>query len=258
MKKKPSEIAVTLFNLREHCKTEADFIRTLSLVKGMGYTTVQVSAVALDPVIIRKHLDEFGMFCCATHEGFDNLFYDAGAACDKLDILGCDFTALGAPPVQFRSQFAMKELAKRFNTMGKEFAKRGKMLAYHNHAFEFSRQGGDQVLLETFYQNTDPEFVKAELDVQWVARGGANPVTWIKKLAGRIHVIHFKDFTIVENEPTFCEIGQGNLEWPEIVKACRETKVRFFSIEQDQPFPGRDIFESMRISYDKMKELGFK
>ena len=256
---KKSQIAVTLFNVREYCKTEPDFVRTLELLKSIGYSVVQVSAVALDPEIIRKHLDEFGMTCCATHEGFDAMFGDPGAICDKLDILNCNFTALGCPPAMYFSQTGMLELAAKFNAQGREFAKRGKMLAYHNHAFEFARKGESRVLLDTFYANTDPELVKAELDVQWVARGGGDPAAWIRKLAGRIPVIHFKDFTITERDtPTLCEVGEGNLNREEIVRACREVGVEYYSIEQDREFPGRSIFDSMRISFDNMRKLGFE
>lgn len=257
MKKKLSEIAVTLYNLRDYCKTEGDLAKTLELLKTIGYSVIQVSCVPLEPKVIRRQLDAFGMHCCATHEGMDFLLGEPSALADKLDILGCDFAALGCPGTAWHSHVGMHELARRFNAQAEKLAARGKMIAYHNHSFEFARAGGDKVLLETFFDNTS-DLVKSELDVQWVARGGANPASWIRKLAGRIHVIHFKDFTIVGNDPVLCEVGEGNLEWPEIVKACRETKVRFFSVEQDDPFPGRPIFDSMKISYDNLRALGLR
>lgn len=257
MKKKLSEIAVTLFNLRDYCKTESDLAKTLELLKSIGYSVVQVSAVPLEPEVIRRQLDAFGMHCCATHEGMDFLLGDPSAVADKLDTLNCDFAALGMPPAPFFSHAGMLDLARRFNVQAEKLAARGKMIAYHNHCDEFDRARDKKILLETFFDNTS-ELVKSELDVQWVARGGANPVSWIRKLAGRIHVIHFKDFTIVGGTPVLCEVGEGNLEWPEIVKACRETKVRFFSVEQDMPFPGRPIFDSMKISYENLRALGLR
>ncbi len=256
---KPSELAVTLYNVRDFCKTEGDLVKTLELLKNIGYTTIQVSGVALEPEIIRKHMDEFGLYCCATHEGLDFLLGDPGRICDKLDILGCDFTALGGMPALYRCQTGAQELADKLNCQAAAMARRNKMLAYHNHHFEFDRKGGVQTLMQTLVENTDPDLVKFELDVQWVARGGANPAAWVRKLAGRIHVIHFKDFTMVnDTEPTLCEVGEGNLDWPDIVQACRETRVRFFSVEQDNPFPGRSIFDSMALSYRNLKALGLK
>lgn len=198
------------------------------------------------------------MRCCATHEGFDTFFGDPAALADKLDIQGCDFVALGAPLPMYRTQIGILELADKFNKQSEKMAAYGKMLAYHNHHFEFDRMNEKQVILDSFYNHTDPALVKAELDVQWVARGGANPAKWIRKLAGRIHLIHFKDFTICNGSPVLCEVGEGNLEWDEIMTACRETDVKLFTVEQDEPFPGRSIFDSMKISYQNMRNMGLR
>jgi len=66
------------------------------------------------------------------------------------------------------------------------------------------------------------------------------------------------DFTVIDNEPRFCEIGEGNLDWPSILQACEETGVRWYSIEQDQETPGRNIFESIKVSFDNLKAMGVK
>lgn len=61
-----------------------------------------------------------------------------------------------------------------------------------------------------------------------------------------------------QGAPRFCEIGEGNLDWKAIIEACRATNVRWYSIEQDQPFPGRDIFESVKISFNNLRAMGVK
>ena len=105
----------------------------------------------------------------------------------------------------------------------------------------------------------NPELVAAEIDVHWVTRGGQNPVNWIHKVGKRMPVIHFKDFAIIDGgTPVFCEIGEGNLDWPAIIQACREEGVRWYSIEQDSLFRDRDIFESIKISFDNLKAMGVK
>ena len=63
---------------------------------------------------------------------------------------------------------------------------------------------------------------------------------------------------MIDRNPVYCEIGEGNLEWNKIIQACRDTKVRWYSIEQDEPFPGRDIFESVKISFNNLKAMGVK
>ena len=79
------------------------------------------------------------------------------------------------------------------------------------------------------------------------------------RVNGFMPVIHFKDFAIIDGgTPVFCEIGEGNLDWPAIIQACREEGVRWYSIEQDALFKNRDIFESIKISFDNLKAMGVK
>ena len=92
-----SKIAVTLYNLRAHCQSESDLAATLEKVANMGYQAVQVSGVPLEAEVIRKQLDAFGLYCCATHENLATISGDPKVIIDKLQTLGCDFTALGSP-----------------------------------------------------------------------------------------------------------------------------------------------------------------
>jgi sugar phosphate isomerase/epimerase len=71
-------------------------------------------------------------------------------------------------------------------------------------------------------------------------------------------VVHFKDYAILNHEPTFCEIGEGNLEWDPIIRACEDVGARWYVFEQDRPFGDRDIFDSIKITYDNLKKMGVK
>jgi len=253
-----SRIAVTLFNFREFCKTEDGLASTLDKLCDIGYQVVQVSAVPLDAEIIRKQLDKHGLQCCATHESYKDLTENTLAVADKLDILNCDYTALGSAPVEMRNPEGMAKVGALLNECGAKLKARGKQLGYHNHFFEFAKAGSEKLLYWHLFDATDLCNVVPELDVHWVTRGGGSPVSWIRRFAGKIPVIHFKDFTIVDDAPVFCEIGEGNLDWPEILKACDETGVEVYSIEQDKPFKDRDIFESARISFNNLRAMGVK
>lgn len=258
-----SQIALTLYNLRDYCKTESDLATTFATIKKIGYNNVQISAVPLEAEVIRKLLDEYELKCCATHDSFDLIFGDVNAICDRLDTLGCDYTALGSPPAAYYSHEGMKLLAQKFSAQGEKMAARGKKIAYHNHHLEFCRCQGECTVLDTFYNNTNPEFVQAELDLMWIARAGASPVDYIKRLKNRVDIIHFKDFTITndgknfwQNECTICEVGEGNLDWKNIVPECKNSGVKFYIVEQDEPFNNRNIFDSMKISFDNIKKMG--
>jgi sugar phosphate isomerase/epimerase len=50
------------------------------------------------------------------------------------------------------------------------------------------------------------------------------------------------------------EVGEGNLNWPGILAACKEANVEWYAVEQDI-CPG-DPFESLAISYRNLAAMG--
>ena len=127
----------------------------------------------------------------------------------------------------------------------------GLALTYHNHSMEFRKLEG-QTIWDRIFQNTDPKNLGAEPDTYWVQHGGANPVTVCKKLAGRLPLIHLKDYKVDENnQPLLCEIGAGNLEFPEIIAAAEKSGCQWFIVEQDRT-PG-DPFDSLKQSFDYIR-----
>jgi len=109
-------------------------------------------------------------------------------------------------------------------------------------------------------EETDPSGVCFELDTHWLAGAGCDPAQWIRKAKGRMEVVHFKDYAMNWKDADtgmgyiprrFAEIGQGNINWPAVVEACREAGVTWYSVEQDQT-PGCE-FASLKTSIDYMR-----
>jgi len=92
------------------------------------------------------------------------------------------------------------------------------------------------------------------------AHGGGDPAAWIRRVKDRMPVVHLKDMAVVTEgwnvQQVMAEIGEGNLNWPEILSACREANVEWYAVEQD--VCQRDPFESLQISYQNLKAMGFE
>jgi sugar phosphate isomerase/epimerase len=139
---------------------------------------------------------------------------------------------------------------------GKVLKAQGLRLGYHNHNIEFVRDKG-KLALEAIYEGTDPGLLLAELDTYWIQAGGGDPVQWIRRLKGRLPILHCKDYAMLDNGPRFAEVGSGNLDWDGILEAAEEAGVEWYVVEQDLPWPGRDIFESHAMSFDFLsRKLG--
>jgi len=102
----------------------------------------------------------------------------------------------------------------------------GLSFGYHNHKIEFQKVEGRRIL-DILIEDTDP-LVTFELDTFWVQYGGADPAHYIRKVAGRIPLLHLKDLTIIEDQVIIAEVGEGNLNWEEIIKAARSSGVEWF------------------------------
>ena len=169
----------------------------------------------------------------------------------------CPHPAIGGLPEDYRSADGVKRFLDELAPIAEALAAEGMDFSYHNHNWELMRVEGG-LWLDLLYSLGDPAVVKAEIDTYWIQAGGGDPAAWIRKCAGREPLVHFKDMCISpEREQRFAEIGEGNLNWPAILKACEESGVEYMLVEQDLCYD-RDPFESLAISYRNLKEMGYE
>ncbi len=250
---KIEQVAAQLYTLREFCRTPADIAQTLRRVKEIGYQAVQLSGLGpIEDNELARMLDDSGLVCCATHAPGDRILNEPERVAEQLDKFKCAHVAFPHPGgIDLSKLKNVKELAERLNAAGEKLNKLGKVLSYHNHSVEF-RKLSNKPILEIIMKRTNPQFLQSELDTYWVQHGGADPVEWCKKMKGRLPCIHMKDYVInAENQPTYAEIGRGNLMWKKIVKQAEKSGCKWFIVEQDT-CPG-DPFDSLRISFDYLK-----
>ena len=81
---------------------------------------------------------------------------------------------------------------------------------------------------------------------------------FIKKLGNRAMAIHFKDLKInLEGNVEIAEVGEGNLDWDEIIAVCDEAGAKWALVEQDKLWIDNDPFKALSVSYDFLREKGF-
>ncbi|KTD86058.1 sugar phosphate isomerase/epimerase family protein [Paenibacillus etheri] len=244
---KRSTIAAQMYTLRDFTQTAEDLRATFQKVSAMGYESIQISAIGpIDPKLVKQYADETGLAICATHVSWDRLVNDLEALAAEHKLWNCKYIGLGSLPKEFRAGLeSYRKFAKLISGIAITLKEQhGLQFVYHNHDFEFERFDGITGM-EVLLTETDPA-VGFILDLYWVQAGGASPVEWIRKFEGRMQVVHLKDMAILDRQQVFAEIGEGNMNYGEIIITCRETGVEWYVVEQDVCH--RDPFESLEIS----------
>jgi sugar phosphate isomerase/epimerase len=165
---------------------------------------------------------------------------------------GCKYVVVPALPDEYRSASGFKRFALEAARLARDLQPSGLRLAYHNHSFELQRWDG-QTGLDALFAAAQGDALQAELDTYWLQYGGANPAAWIRKLKGRVPLIHLKDMAVDRGNPLMTEVGEGNLDWPDILSACKEAGTEWLVVEQDEC--RRDPIESLAISYKNLAKL---
>jgi sugar phosphate isomerase/epimerase len=251
-----SQLAAQLYTLRDHTKTPADIARTLARVKKMGFDAVQSSALGpIDPKELASIFKNEGLTCCVTHVPLDAMRDKTQEVIDNHKLWGCSYTAIGGHGWKDQTNASWKQFARDYSDVARKFAGSGLSIGYHNHSHELIKYDGETAM-DILLKNLSKD-VWFEIDTYWIQHGGADPAAWIDKVAGRVPCVHVKDMGIspTENKQQMREVGEGNLNWPRILDACRRAGTKWYIIEQDN-CNGLDPFECLERSLKNLKGMG--
>ncbi len=244
-----------MYTLRDQARTEEELAAAFAKLKEIGYEAVQVSGIGpIDPHRVKELADRSNLTICATHIPFDRLTGELEVVAEQHKLWDCKYVGLGMAPDRYRtSAEGYRTFAQEASEIGRRLKKEyGLQFVYHNHQLEFEKFDG-RTGMDILLEESDPDAFGFELDMYWVQAGGGDPAQWAHKVKGRMQVVHLKDMEIVDGQPVFAEVGQGNMNIPAIIDACRATGVEWYVVEQD--VCRRDPFESLKMSLDYLHSL---
>jgi sugar phosphate isomerase/epimerase len=236
-------------------------LETLDTIKALGFTEVEAgNPTGMTPKEFRKACDERQIKIPATGGDYQDLLKNPMATVEKAKIFGAEFVMCAWIPHQ-KGNFNLenaKKAVQDFNTIGKILKENGLTFCYHTHGFEFQKYG-DGTLMDYIIQNTNPEYVSFEMDVLWVVHGGGNPVELLKKYGNRWKLMHVKDLkkgvvgdftgnTPAEND---VPVGEGQADFPQIIKIANQIGIKHFFIEDES----NKEFEQIPKSINYLKNL---
>lgn len=135
-----------------------------------------------------------------------------------------------------------KRSAETLNLIGEVCQNRGMSLCWHNHDKEFAAM--EQGLpFDYLMNNTDGSLVQCELDIYWVAKGGADPLEVMKKYDGRIKILHVKDMAPGSGMDFECP-GSGIIDFPSVFREANRQGIKHYMVERDNVPDGMACLKS--------------
>jgi len=246
-------IAVELYTLRDHLRDADAIAASLQRVREIGYEGVELAGLGpIEPTRLARLLSDAGLVVGSAHVPWERLRNEVDAVLEDCRTWSCDHVAVPILPPEYRNAAGYRRFGAEAVEVADTLRSAGVRLSYHNHSFEFERFGSKSGL-ELLFEASGPA-LGAQLDTYWIQHGGGSPAGWIRRLRGRVPTVHLKDMVIMEGEPTMAEIGEGNLDWGDVLLACKEAGTERLIVEQD--VCRGDPFDSLAISRRNLAALG--
>lgn len=228
-------IGLQLYTLRD-VMTD-DYEGLLRKVAALGYEGVEFVAGygGMEAEALRDLLQELNLKAIGTHIGLQLLEENLEAEIKYLKTIGAKYAICPWLPADARDTEAWRGHLVKFEQYGKRFHEEGIEFAYHNHEFEFEVEIDGQIVFDALYERIDPKYLKVEMDIGWVQYSGVDPLAYIAKYAGRLPLLHLKDYRGGEKGQRIdtVELGRGDLPLLPIIDAASKAGVEWLIVEQD-------------------------
>jgi len=258
---------LALYTVRENMGEDAK--ATLQKVADAGYAYIEAAGYAdgkfygMDPQDFKSYLKSLGLTPVSTHmggvtlENADQQIADTKAA-------GFEYFTIPVPPMGMFTfdpenrtmgmKGTMEDFAEILTTIGKKCEAAGLKLLYHNHDFEYKNNEDGIKPIVYLLENTDPKYVNFQMDLYWVTRAEADPVSYFEKYPGRFKLWHVKD---MDEEGKFAPVGEGTIDFKRILDKKDISGMEKYFVEQDMTWDKKPL-EVIKISHKGLKEIGFK
>jgi sugar phosphate isomerase/epimerase len=220
-------------------------------------------------------LDKVGLSAVSAHVPYRDMIADPENVIGYHTDIGCKFIVVPFLAAEDRSTGPnYDEVKKGIARLGEIVNKKGAVLLYHNHEFEFADYKG-KYALDDLYDSVPAKLLQTQIDVCWAKVGGVDPAEYILKYTGRSPVVHLKDFDSSDGGKVTAEydligeakkaraagafpfrsVGHGVQDIPSIIKAAKKAGAKWVVVEQDLPSPGKTPIECAKESLDYLNSL---
>lgn len=230
-------LSIQLYSLRQLGDLDAQ----LSAAAQAGFTHVEtIGSHLVDPKALKSGLDRLGLSAPSGHIGMPALRSDISRIADAADEVGIETLFMPAFPEDERAGNAdsWRRAGSELGEMAETLQKRGISLGYHNHHWELTPFADGTLPLDCLFEAARSSPLAWQADIAWLARGGADPKTWLSKYRDILISAHVKDQAPAgenHDEDGWCDVGAGILDWRDLWAAAVGSGAAIMVVEHDNP-----------------------
>ena len=247
---------IQVSSLKPYLTTEEEVAKTFRRLGEMGCRMVQLQWI--DPSVpapaIAGALEKSGMISVSTQDYYEEVSAHLSETLLLNRLCGSNHVCVSGIPKEYRSREGCIVFAGELNDLSRKLEEKGMVLSFHPRKQEYDLFDGISGV-ELIMENTRRE-VCLGLDLYHVCKAGLDGAEWIRRYAPRIDFVHFKDFLrLPDGSEKLVPVGQGDIEWTPMVKACLEEEIPWAFAEQESW--DRDAFVCMQESFEWLIAQGF-
>jgi sugar phosphate isomerase/epimerase len=250
-------IGLQLFTVRDLlADNELDLPGTFEILADAGYAEIELGGDfdGRTPAEVRSIAEACGLKIAGNHFGprqlIRNTWYDPRERAKffaDAHALGLEQVGTGHSYDAPRTVDGYKAMAEAFNVWGQDARRNGfRYFYFHNHDVEFTLAGG-RPLYDILLEETDPRYVKFELDLGWIEVSGQSAYEYLRRYGDRFSLFHVKDIQWVPSSVrqaapgtanagkpfVFANVGKGVIDWRKVFSALKRPSDHHYFVEHD-------------------------
>jgi sugar phosphate isomerase/epimerase len=233
---------------------QRDLPGTLAAIRKLNFTDVETATFyGRTAAEFQTVLQQNGMNCSSLIVEYERLQSNMASVIQDAKALGVTYVlASWIPHKTELTEADIHTTAQNFNLWGKSLKDVDLQFGYHPHGFEFVHTPKG-TLFDGLAAQTDPALVTFELDTFWFAQAGADPVCFMERYPTRFALMHLKDLargtrkdlTGLAPEESSVTLGQGELNWPAVLREAKRIGIRRYYIEDESPRAAQQVPQTM-------------
>lgn len=249
-----NKFAAQLYTL--HNEIKKDFPSVLRELKNMGWNAVQIDGLKGYPVEdIATVMNELGLSTAGMHVGLNRINEEPNVLLHEATVLNTrDIICLSMPDDERHVEGYVKA-RRELRAFAQTVTNQGYRVGYHNHDFEFHTQIEGCFAMEYMLDDPENHPIHPEFDTYWLKKANQDPLAFIRRYAGRIKILHFKDMTN-DDRQTFAEVGTGSIDFEPLLIWGEQNGIEWYAVEQDV-CPGNP-FDSLALSLENLIKMAEK